>query len=404
MLKHWRRTLALLGVVAATGLICAAVTLGAKKPPAPSPPPPEPTVAYWVTFLGTFPGDTGSRVTDLNNHGVVVGRSYSADLGYRAFVVMPEDTDGDGLPDLWYRDTDGDGGNDLMVALNDLIDPDSGWDLHVGQGAINNAGPITGTGYNPDGEIRAYRFTPGVGGAWGHIDDLGTLPGGIRSNGLSINDQGDAAGSSIGPDNRARAFLWRDEDRMMVDIGSLGGGGAAALGINNSGWVTGWSTRETYGPMRAFRYTPGMGMEDVGDLTSKQNGQSVGRAINDAGDVVGYSDSATKIRGITVSHAFLYTDEGGMKDLGTLGGSSFAWDVNSDGDVVGYAEDSTGALHGFLYTNKTNTGEPAMFKLHDLLVNPQDVQGQIAAYNINDLGQICGEADGQAVLLIPVSP
>jgi hypothetical protein len=39
MLKHWKRTLALLGVVAATGLVCAAVAL-AKKPAPPPPPPP----------------------------------------------------------------------------------------------------------------------------------------------------------------------------------------------------------------------------------------------------------------------------------------------------------------------------------------------------------------------------
>jgi len=109
-------------------------------------------------------------------------------------------------------------------------------------------------------------------------------------------------------------------------------------------------------------------------------------------------------------HAFLYTDEGGMKDLGTLGGyKSDASGINSDDEVVGNATESTeGGLfggnpsHGFLYTNKTDTGKSAMFKLQDLLVNPEDVQGPISAQKINDDGQICGQADGEAILLTPL--
>jgi hypothetical protein len=65
MLKHWRRTLALLGVVAATGLVCAAVAL-AKKPPAPPPPPPSGPglIAFSKSYTGGIylmnPDGTGS--------------------------------------------------------------------------------------------------------------------------------------------------------------------------------------------------------------------------------------------------------------------------------------------------------------------------------------------------------
>ena len=60
---------------------------------------------------------------------------------------------------------------------------------------------------------------------------------------------------------------------------------------------------------------------------------SSARAVNDAGQVVGYSASASG-----ESHAFSWTQAGGMVDLGTLGGrSSNAFAVNDAGQVVGTA-------------------------------------------------------------------
>ncbi len=52
--------------------------------------------------------------------------------------------------------------------------------------------------------------------------------------------------------------------------------------------------------------------------------------------------------------AFLYGDNTGMKDLGTLGGSqSRGQDINADGDVVGWAETTPKAIHAFLCTTAT---------------------------------------------------
>jgi len=407
MRKHWKRTLALLGVVAATGLVCAAVALGGKKPPAPPPEPPQATVSYEITFLGM-----DGEATDVNNRGEVVGHAYIEGV-LCAFLVVPEDIDDDGLPDLWYRDVDDDEINDLMVLLNDLVDPAEGWDLFHAY-AINDAGQIVGRDYL-DGQERAFRFTPGVGGAWAVVDNLGTLGEATNSGALGINESGDVVGGSPFLYMDDGGFLWTEEDGIMVDIGSLvEGGRTEARGINNSGWVTGFSYIFTYTP-HAFLYTPDGGMEDLGDFgASRGTGRSLGLDINVHGHVAGWAGNLPRIKGTSSEHAFLYTDH--MIDLGTLGGyDSQGHGLNSWDEVVGTSEVSTAdtTLHGFLYTNKTTDPDPTKFvmvKLQDRLVNPEDVQGPIGARRINDDGVICGAAGtatwvgrgGVAIVLTPL--
>jgi probable HAF family extracellular repeat protein len=397
MLKHWRRTLALLGVVAATGLVCAAVAL-AKKP---APPPPPPPISYSMTVLGKLGGDVTSCACDVNNSGDVVGWSQSADGTYRAFM---------------YDNTLG-----VMVPLNDLIDPNSGWDLIRAYG-INDSGQIAGWGY-VGGQRRAYRFTPGYTDETGVqvpavIEDLGAL-GEPSSRAYSINDYGEVAGSLDAGGHTTGAFVYTDADgdgdEEMVDIGDLGGGWARAYAINNDGQVAGESDTDVTRILdqHAFRYTPGEDglpgvMEDLGILGPPDTfmNESSGNDINDNGHVVGTAYTGDRIKGWATEHAFIYTDH--MIDLGTLGGyNSYGNGINSSGAVVGNSHDSNrnqppdaNPCHGFLYTE-----EFGMLKLESLIVNLlADYQGPISAEKINDSGQICGQADGQAILLTPVTP
>jgi len=76
--------------------------------------------------------------------------------------------------------------------------------------------------------------------------------------------------------------------------------------------------------------------------------------------------------------------------------------------VVGVSKDGTTKdavaqpQHGFLYTNKTDTGEFVMVKLEDpdLIDNlPAGFQGYIEPTRINDEGQICGKVVVGAVAL-----
>lgn len=85
----------------------------------------------------------------------------------------------------------------------------------------------------------------------------------------------------------------------------------------------------------------------ITDLGTLGGASSNATALNDNGQVVGYSS----IAGDTVTHAFLYS-YGTMTDLGTLGGSySSANDINNSGQVVGGAYTSSGAYNAFSYSN-----------------------------------------------------
>src|SRR5713101_554943 len=86
-------------------------------------------------------------------------------------------------------------------------------------------------------------------------------------------------------------------------------------------------------------------MRDLGRL----GGSSYAYAINNAGQVVGCYES-----GAGNFQAFLWTESGGMQDLGTLGGgSSAASGINSEGQVVGWSVTSAGDAHAFLWTAAT---------------------------------------------------
>jgi probable HAF family extracellular repeat protein len=89
----------------------------------------------------------------------------------------------------------------------------------------------------------------------------------------------------------------------------------------------------------------------VTDLGSLAGPTSVARAINDAGQVVGYADSGPVYR---YSHGFFWGGSGPLQDLGTFGGfgtESAAYAINNNSWVVGYAEFTpNGASHAFLST------------------------------------------------------
>src|ERR1041384_6212835 len=99
-------------------------------------------------------------------------------------------------------------------------------------------------------------------------------------------------------------------------------------------------------------------------------------AINDAGEVAGSAQS-----GNGYMHAFV-SSGGALQDLGSLGGSSYAYGINARGDVVGYSY-AGGQAHAFLFEHGV------MLDLNGL-IDPSSGWVLTEAYGINASGQIVG--------------
>ena len=171
--------------------------------------------------------------------------------------------------------------------------------------------------------------------------------GGSFSQGYGINNLGQVAGYGYTSSDAELHALFYDGTNT-TDIGTLGGMYSAALGLNDFGRLVGGSYLSGDQYYHAFLYD-GTTMQDLGTLYGT-SGQSEARAINGAGQIVGFTNVASG-----ALHAFLY-DGSGMHDLGTLGGTfSQAWGINSTGLVVGDGYTGSNQFHGFIYDGATMT-------------------------------------------------
>ena len=230
------------------------------------------------------------------------------------------------------------------------------------------------------------------------MTDLGTLDSYSYGNGL--NDGGQVVGNSLvhgipGAVGQytERAFLYTS-GVGMVDLGTLGGATGDASGINNSGQIVGAATLagdQRFAASHAFLYTgiPGNGghMADLGTLGGANSGAS---AINASGQIVGYSN----IAGSTAEHAYLYTGTPGsgghMTDLGTLGSTNSEADaISPNGLIAGSSDMPGGSRRAFLYTGVPGSGG----HMSDL----GSLDGMSWGYGVNSSGQVVGAsilADG----------
>jgi probable HAF family extracellular repeat protein len=302
---------------------------------------------YTATILGTLGYPALDGVNGINNSGIVVGSLYTADHSSQSAVVW----DGTETTVL----------GTLGASLNAAV-------------AINNLGVVAGDAGIPSGGQNAVKWT----------GTTATLIGGyaIQEYALGINDEG----LVVGTDGR-NAVEWTGTSEVVFTTAP-----SAAFKINDQGVTVGTSYENSFHNDVAVEWngtTPTI-LGDFGGMSEAWN-------INSLDQVVGYISVSS-----TVTDAVEWTGTT-PTILGSLGGTeSYATAINDSGEVVGYSM-TTGnsAQDGFLAMDGT------MYDVNALLA-PGSGMTVYNVEGINDSGQMAADAmltDGSsvAVLLTPVS-
>jgi probable HAF family extracellular repeat protein len=264
-----------------------------------------------ATLLGTL-GGSFSYALGINNSGKIVGYSYL--LGNSAFHAARFSTEHPPV-DL------GTLGGSTSVAV-----------------AVNKHGIVVGAAnLSGDKETHAARF------AHHGAVDLGTL-GGSMSAANALNEDGDAVGTAeLSGNITSHAALFPHDGGLPIDLGTLGGA-SAANAINEDGFAVGYSG-PFGGQVHATVFMSWAAPMDLGGA------QSEARAINRAGDVVGYATFAGQ------AHGALWTHAGGtwiLTDLNTLIDTTAGWTVdrawalNNHGSIEASGHKSDGQEHTLL--------------------------------------------------------
>jgi probable HAF family extracellular repeat protein len=301
-----------------------------------------------VNLFGQVMGGADSAAKDPNNENFC---AYGTGLACRAF--------------LWQHG--------VMTALPTLGGPNGNF------GGINNLGQIAGFAENShrDPDCLPGPAVNGTGpqvldyeaviwGPWpGQVRELHPLPGDTVGIANSINDFGQAVGTSgtcantviPGAEEGPHAVLW-ESDGSVHDLGNLGGtSNPAILGPGNVAWVindlgevTGQSSLPGSASFHPFLWTEKTGMRDLGVLPGDLVGAGLG--MNNLTEVVGASITAPGLAGGN-PRAYVWVD-GVMSDLNALIPADSplylltAFAINDFGEITGFGATSTGELHGFL--------------------------------------------------------
>jgi len=267
-----------------------------------------------ATDLGTL-GGGGSMANAINSSGQVAGYSYTtSNAAYHATLwdgTTPTDIGPVGRNSMAYGINDSGQVVGFTQSKFDVSYYAAQWNgstwtdlsselnsqFSSSAYGINNAGQVVGSSYGLNAS------TTGTSWSGTTTTNLGTLSGAT-----AINSAGQVAGTIGSGQNVTHAALWNGTTTINLD--SLGGPNAFshATAINNAGQVVGWS--------------------DIGTYTSE------------------YDNHATLWNGTTAIdlNSFLSASDvtAGWKLIGANG-------INDSGEIVGYAYNSiSGANHAFL--------------------------------------------------------
>jgi probable HAF family extracellular repeat protein len=180
--------------------------------------------------------------------------------------------------------------------------------------------------------------------------------GGSTSFALGISSDGSTVVGTSG----GIAYKWQTSSGMGTSLGTIGpyGGStniSSATAVSSDGSVVaGRSTAPvTLGSTRAFQWSSGTGMTNLGVLSGSHDSYAQG-VSSDGTVVAGYADFSRFIGSTqyNYSRAFRWTSDSGMVDIGSLGSDyTRAYNVSLNGNViVGESLKTTGDVHAFSWT------------------------------------------------------
>lgn len=209
---------------------------------------------------------------------------------------------------------------------------------------------------------------PAMSASW-TLTDLGTL-GGTSSAANGLNNAGQVVGYAQAADGTPYPVIWRGGVAVQL---STRPGRAVAI---SAGGVAAGNVMSADGLRLDATLLTGGNAHDLGTFGGSF---SLAAAVNDSGQVVGYSRTPDE-----KDHAFLATASGTL-DLGTYGGQySYAYGLNQAGLAVGSAFDVSGMSRCFLSTGGG-------------LIDPGTLGGRLCnALAVNDAGQVTGSSSTSA--------
>ena len=361
----------------------------------------QPDVSYTLTDLGTLTGGNFSQATYIDKSGLVAGFSNVQDQSQHAVVWREGQIADISRPGLG-------GPNSAIFGLNR-------WGQALGQAESSAADPNTedfcayGTGLKCLPFLYQNGFTVALPTLGGNNGTVGTINSHGEAAGLaesSVTDATCPAGklpSGTGPQVlRFEGVVWGPGQRTIRELAPLSGDTVSeALSINDRGQAVGASglcSNTSIPPIalgpHAVLWESDGSVHDLGTLGGTVDVESAignsGNSVNNRGQVVG----ASAMPGNKTAHAFLWTPEIGMRDLGTLDGDdkSVGAGISEHEEIVGVSFDDEGNPRGYLWRHGEMTDFndliPADSPLYVLWTTAINERGEVVGFGATSTGDV----------------